>query len=74
MPEKQELKFTRSANQKQERGSSMIKEANPEAKEEIHSPGPSKLLEQLLKPKYANERINAELLKKKKRKRQRLHL
>ena len=72
--ERHESKFTQTGNQKQAPRTSMIKGPKPRVQEEIHSPEPSKLLEQLLKPEHNNERINPELLKKKKRKRQRLHL
>jgi|SRR6266498_2903362 len=45
-----------------------------EIKEEKHPSEQFKLLEQLIKPEQQNERINPALLKKKKRKRQHLHL
>src|SRR6266498_1525260 len=60
--------------QKEELNISRIKELKLENKEEKYSTEQSKLLEQLLKPEHQNERINPELLKKKKRKRHHLHL
>jgi hypothetical protein len=52
----------------------MVKEIKPQHKEENHHIEQPKLLEQLLKPEQNIERINPELLKKKKRKRHHLHL
>ncbi len=72
--QKQRLTHQKIRAQKSELSVSKVKELRPENKEEKHHVEQSRLLEQLLKPEHQNERINPELLKKRKRKRHYLHL
>jgi hypothetical protein len=72
--ENRELLMPKTGEQKQELNFNRMKEIKPQIKEEKYNAEHFKLLEQLTKPEHTNERINPELLKKKKRKRHHLHL
>ncbi len=72
--EKQRLTPPKIRASKPELPVKMVNEIKSEHKEEKHHIEQSELLEQLLTPERSNERINPALLKKKKRKRHRLHL
>ncbi len=72
--EKQGLILSKMRASKPELPIKMIKEIQLENKQEKHHIEKCKVLEQLLKPEQNIERINPELLKKKKRKRHHLHL
>src|SRR6266542_5980078 len=72
--EKKALLMPKRRAQKEELNICKKKEIKPETKEEKHYGEQFKLLDDLLKPQHEQERINPALLKKKKRKRPRLHL
>ena len=72
--EKQKSLLPKSSKERQQSFIGETKEIAPETKEEKHQAEQFKLLEQLIKPERNNERVNPELLKKKKRKRHHLHL
>jgi hypothetical protein len=64
----------KSKEEKQKLSIYTTKEIKPETSEEKHRVDHFKILEQLIKPEQNLERINPELLKKKKRKKHNLHL
>ena len=72
--EKQKSLLPKSSEETRQSVISKVKDITPETKEEKHQEEQFKILEQLIKPEHNNERVNPELLKKKKRKRHHLRL